>query len=56
MFDLTTLQRIDDLQDDRQKLLDDKERLKANVENLEIELDEALQYKRYYKQKYEKYC
>ena len=35
-----------DLQDDRQKLLDDKDRLKAKVENLEIELDEALQSKR----------
>ena len=41
--------KIDDLQDD-------KDRLKAKVENLEIELDEALQSKRYYKQKYEEYC
>ena len=55
MFDLTTLQKIDDLQD-RQKLLDDKDRLKAKVENLEFQLDQALQSKRYYKQKYEEYC
>ena len=56
MFDLTTLQKIYDLQDDRQKLLYDIDRLKDKVENLEIELDEALQSKRYYKQKYEEYC
>ena len=40
--------KMDDLQDDRQQILDDKDRLKAEIDNMEIELDKALQSKKYF--------